>query len=59
MRTEQEINEIRGKLLVNQASQGEIYSFLEYVQALEGLLVEADQDDMFGTEGHEGRLGWV
>lgn len=57
-RTEREINEIRGKLLVSAASQKEINDFLRYTSELESLVDEADGDDYFGTEGWRHRVGW-
>jgi len=55
--TEQELNIIRGKMLVNKASQKELRQFLTYVSFLEGLLAEADCADFFGTEGWQHRAG--
>ena len=49
--TEQEINIIRGKMLVNAASQEELHKFLEYVSKIEGLVEEASVEDFYGTEG--------
>ncbi len=56
--SEQEINIIRGKLLVNKASQEEIFSFLRYVTELEALVEEASMEDFYGTEGWMHRIGW-
>jgi len=55
---ENDVNKIKGKLEVNKASQEEILNFLEYVNKLENLLEEADEDDYYGTEGYRRRLGW-
>ncbi len=55
--SEREINMIRGKLSVNHATQEEIDNFLEYVEELERLLNESDDDDMFGTEGWRHHIG--
>ncbi len=58
MSTEKEINTIRGKLLVNAATQEEIFAFMEYVSEMETLVEEASMEDFYGTEGWEHRLGW-
>lgn len=56
--TERELDMIRGKMLVNKASQKELHQFLTYVTFLEGLLADADMEDFFGTEGWRHRAGW-
>lgn len=56
--TEKEINIIRGKLLVNAATQDEIFTFIEYVSEIESLVEEASLEDFYGTEGWQHRLGW-
>lgn len=58
LRPENEINMIRGKMLVNAASQEELRDFLFYVTTLESLLMEAENEDFFGTEGWHHRVGW-
>lgn len=58
MKTEKELDIIRGKMLVNKASQNELQDFLEYVNAIEALLDEGDMDDMYGTEGWRHRIGF-
>jgi hypothetical protein len=55
--SERELNVIRGKMLVNAASQEELHLFLHYVTALEGLVEEASMQDFYGTEGWQHRLG--
>lgn len=55
--TERELDTIRGKMLVNAATQEELHAFLHFVAALERLVDEADLDDYFGTEGWRHRLG--
>lgn len=55
---ENELDMIRGKMLVNKATQQELGSFLLYVTTLEGLLNDADEDDVFGTEGWRHMIGW-
>jgi len=57
LRTEKELDMIRGKMLVAAATQKELHDFLTYVATLEGLLEEADNDDYFGTEGWRHRIG--
>lgn len=56
--TEQKINEIRGKMLVNAATQEELHDFLKYVGQLELLVEEASDEDFYGTEGWQQRVGW-
>lgn len=58
LKPENNINEIRGKMLVGHATVQELQDFLLYVSALEALLLEADLADFFGTEGHRHHLGW-
>lgn len=59
LKTEQEIDMIRGKMLVNAATQKELHDFLWYVNEIEALVDEADLEDFFGTEGWRHRLGWA
>jgi len=59
IKSEQEINMIRGKMLVNAATQDELLDFLHYVGMLETLVEEASLEDFYGTEGYNHRLGWV
>lgn len=54
---ERKLDEIRGKMLVNAATQKELHDFLRYVLALEGLVEDASADDYFGTEGWRHYLG--
>jgi hypothetical protein len=56
--TEREINIIRGKLVAGAASRKEIERFLVYVSAIEALVEEASDQDVYGTEGYQHRLGW-
>ena len=58
IKDEQEINIIRGKMLVNAASQEELHDFLRYVCMIEALVEEASDEDFYGTEGFRNRLGW-
>lgn len=51
------LNIIRGKNLVDSTSQADVRRLFEHIDALELLLSEADQDDVFGTEGWRHRLG--
>lgn len=55
---ERTILEIRGKMLVNAATQKELHDFLFYVNILESLVEEASMEDFYGTEGYRHRLGW-
>jgi len=57
LRTESELDMIRGKMLVAAATQKELQDFLTYVSAIEGLLEDADNDDYFGTEGWRSAIG--
>jgi len=57
LKTEREYDEIRGKMLVNHATAEELCEFLKYVNVLESLLEDADNDDYFGTEGWRHRMG--
>ena len=58
LKSERELDMIRGKMLVNAATQEELHDFLLYVNHIEGLLEEGDNDDAFGTEGWRSCLGW-
>jgi len=58
IRPENELNMIRGKMLVNAASQQELHDFLTYVSFIESLVLEASNEDFYGTEGYEHRIGW-
>jgi len=49
--TESEQNIIRGKNIVGKASKEDIDRLFEYLDALEMLLDEADEEDTYGTEG--------
>ena len=55
---ERTINEIRGKLMVNKATDQEIKQFLVYVSFIEGLVEEASNEDFYGSEGYRHLLGW-
>lgn len=57
LRPRNELDMIRGKMLVAAATQEELQDFLTYVTTIEGLLEEADCDDYFGTEGWRHRVG--
>lgn len=58
MKSEKEINMIRGMLTVGEASQNQIDDFLEYVNKLEELVQEASDYDTFGTQGYKYAIGW-
>lgn len=58
LKSERELDMIRGKMLVNVATQQELHDFLYYVTTLEGLVEEASNEDFFGTEGWHHRIGW-
>jgi hypothetical protein len=51
MKSERELNIIRGKILVSKATPEEADDFMEYVDKMEELLDETDYADFFGTEG--------
>lgn len=51
------LNMIRGKNLVGQATPVDVSTLFDHIDALELLLDEADEDDLFGTEGWRHRLG--
>lgn len=55
---EREIDMIRGKMLVNGATQKELHDFLLYVTHLEGLVDEASDEDFWGSEGWRHQIGW-
>jgi hypothetical protein len=57
LKTEREINEIRGKMLVRHATEKEIQHFLFYVSKLEMLVDEASCEDFYGTEGWKRYIG--
>ena len=56
--SELKLHEIRGKMLVNAATQEELHSLLFYVGKLEFLVEEASDEDFFDTEGWRHRIGW-
>ena len=58
VKSEKKINTIRGKMLVNAATQEELHDFLRYVGAIESLVEEASNEDFYGSEGYCHRLGW-
>jgi len=58
MKTEKQIDIIRGKMLVAKATVEELGEFLRYVSQLEALVEEASDEDFYGTEGWHHRLGW-
>ena len=57
LKSEKELDTIRGKMLVNKATQEELHNFLNYVNAIEGLLETLDGEDAFGTEGWRHNIG--
>lgn len=58
MVTKETIERIRGRLEINQANQADINIFLDYHDAVVALVEEASNEDFYGTEGYERRLGW-
>lgn len=58
LRSERDLDMIRGKMLVAAASREELHDFLYYVSMLEDLVEEASDEDFYGTEGWRHRLGW-
>lgn len=57
LRTNKELNMIRGKMMVGHATPEELRDFLSYVSALEGLVEDASVEDFYGTEGWQHVLG--
>lgn len=57
MKIERELNIIRGKIIVGQASPEEVDDFMTYVYKMEELLNDADCSDFFGTEGWKRYIG--
>lgn len=57
LKSQRELDTIRGKMLVAAATQEELHDFLHYVSALESLCDEAECDDVFGTEGWRHAIG--
>lgn len=55
--TEKTINIIRGKNLVGKVTQRDVEKLLEHIDALEGFLDVAEEDDRFGTEGWRHAIG--
>jgi hypothetical protein len=49
--TEKQLNIIRGKAMVGQASSKEVMSVFDHLDQLELWLNETDYNDFFGTEG--------
>ena len=58
LKTEKELDTIRGKMLVAKATAEELGEFLRYVSQLEALVDEASDEDFYGTDGWRHRLGW-
>ena len=58
LKSEKELNIMRGKMMVNYTTNYEITEFLKYVSALEALVEEASNEDFYGTRGWQHRLGW-
>lgn len=58
LKSEQEIDMIRGKMLVNAATQEELHDFLFYVSFIEGMVEDASNEDFYGTEGWRHLIGW-
>jgi len=54
--TEQEINIIRGKMLVAAATKEKLHTFLKYVTQLESMVEEASIEDFYGIEGWRRRV---
>ncbi len=57
LKSEQELNIIRGKMICGAANQRDIIDFLRYVAVLEGLVEEASMEDFYGTEGWRHKVG--
>jgi len=57
LKTEKELNMIRGKMMVGAATKEEQRDFLTYVALIEGLLEEVDGEDFYGTEGWRHHIG--
>lgn len=57
LRKERELDMIRGKMLVNRATQQELQDFLLYVSKLEELVAEADSEDFWGSNGWRYHIG--
>lgn len=55
--TDSVLNVIRGKNLVAAATRDDVNKLFEHIDALEDLLDDADEDDVFGTEGWRHELG--
>ena len=56
LKTERELDTIRGKMLVAKATAEELQAFLLYVTKLESLIEEASIEDFYGTEGWQHRM---
>ncbi len=58
MKSEKEINMIRGKMTEGVASVDEILEFLRFVDAMEKMLNDGNDYDVFGTQGWKYHMGW-
>ena len=58
LKSERELDMVRGKMMVGAATPAELRNFLTYVGVLEGLVEEASNEDVFGSEGWRHRVGW-
>ena len=57
LRSVRELDMIRGKMMVGAATPAEMRDFLTYVSVLEGLVEDASNEDFFGTEGWQHKVG--
>jgi hypothetical protein len=57
VKSQSEINIIRAKILVGDASKRDMQDFLYYVSLIESLVQEASDEDFYGTEGWRHRIG--
>jgi hypothetical protein len=58
VKSKQEINIIRGKMMCGHADRKDLSDFLYYVSKLESMVEEASLEDFYGTEGWEHYIGW-
>lgn len=55
--SDKELNIIRGKNLVGKVTKKDVEYLFAYIDELEELCDETDNDDYFGTDGWRGYLG--
>ncbi len=59
VKSQEEINMIKGKFQMGISSREDMKNVLDYIRVLEGLVEEVSRTGFFGADGWEHRLGWT